>query len=78
MTLTGFVMMSLSGCLQATPPAVITHRGMANASAVVAVDGDRFLAASDEDNTLRLYHTRADAEPDAAFDAGPWLRLRGR
>jgi hypothetical protein len=51
---------------------------MANASAVIAVGPSQFLAASDEDNTLRLYSTSEGGAPQATFDATPWLGLRGR
>lgn len=76
--LAGLGFLALTGCLRAGPPGVVTHRGMANASAVVAVGEGQFLAASDEDNTLRLYHTRTNAGPDATFDATPWLGLTGK
>lgn len=66
-----------AGCLQASPPAVTVHRGMANASAVIALGDDRFLTASDEDNLLRIYRTGEEAGPEATFEATPWLGLRG-
>ncbi len=67
----------LAGCLQAAPPATIKHRGMANASAVIAVGADAFFAASDEDNTLRLYAAGEEGPAKASFDATPWLGLKG-
>ncbi len=41
----------------------IVFTGMGDASAAVAVSGDRFLAASDEDNTLRLYRLSQPGQP---------------
>lgn len=76
--LRGFVpvFLLLGGCLQAGPAGVSSHRGMANASAVIALGEDRFLAASDEDNALRLYSSADGTGPLKEFDATDWLRLR--
>ena len=49
---------------------------MASASAVVAVGADHFLAASDEDNRLRLY-AFTNGPSLLEFDATPSLRLSG-
>lgn len=70
------VLLLLGGCLQAGPSGVSNHRGMANASAVIALGEDRFLAASDEDNALRLYSFTDGAGPAKQFDATAWLGLR--
>lgn len=67
----------LCGCLQAAPPTATTHLGMANASAVIAIGEGQFLAASDEDNVLRLYATAGAAEPSASFDTTAWLGFHG-
>ena len=61
----------------AHPPQLMTHSGMASASAVVAVDSDHFLAASDEDNRIRLYSTLGGAAL-TELDVSPWLGLSGR
>lgn len=70
------ILLLLSGCLQAGPAGVSSHRGMANASAVIALGDDRFLAASDEDNALRLYSLADGAGPLKEFDTTDWLGLR--
>jgi hypothetical protein len=72
-----FGLSMLCGCLQAAPPAVTTHLGMANASAVIAIGEDQFLAASDEDNVLRLYTNAGAPEPSASFDVTAWLGFHG-
>lgn len=66
----------LAGAALAAPFTV--HRGMANASAVVAIGTDRFLAASDEDNSIRLYSSVQATPPLAEFETTPWLELRGK
>jgi len=62
---------------RAHPPMTISHVGMASASAVVAVDDLHFLAASDEDNRIRLYST-AGGPSLTELDVSPWLHLNGR
>ena len=42
--------------------AVMTYRGLCDASAAVALDADHFVVAGDEDNTLRVYR-RGRPEP---------------
>jgi hypothetical protein len=56
----------------------VFHVGMANASAVVPAGPKHFLAASDEDNLLKLYPVDAETAPLAVFDAAPWLALQGK
>lgn len=63
--------------LDAAPPAFTQHPGMSSASAAVAVGTDHFLAASDEDNRLRLYPL-TNGPAVMAFDAGPFLKLAHR
>jgi len=59
------------------PPEFTRHTGMASASAVVSVGPDYFLAASDEDNRLRLYPLSGGPSV-TELDASPWLRLASR
>jgi len=54
------------------------HHGMADASAIVAMGTNRFLAASNADNTLRLYAAGQASAPLAGFETSPWLELRGK
>ncbi len=70
------LLFGLGGCLQAGPAGVTSHRGMANASAVIALGEDRFFAASDEDNALRLYAFADGSGPLKQFGATEWLGLR--
>jgi hypothetical protein len=44
------------------------YTGMCDASAAALVDADHFLAASDEDNVLRVYRLDAPGGPVATFD----------
>jgi hypothetical protein len=67
----------LAGVTLAAPPHFTRHAGMAAASAAVAVGADHFLAASDEDNRLRLYSTAGGAS-ELELDVSPWLRLSGK
>jgi len=41
----------------------IKYGGMCNASAAVALDGQHFIVADDEDNTLRIYDKNVTAKP---------------
>ena len=50
------------------PLRVREHTGMCDASASVLVDADHMLAASDEDNVLRLYRLDSGGNPVAEFD----------
>lgn len=61
----------------AAPTPFTRHTGMAAASAAVAVGADHFLAASDEDNRLRLYSTGGGASV-LELDVAPWLKLGGK
>jgi hypothetical protein len=53
---------------------VLAHGGMCDPSASVSVGNDLFLAASDEDNVLRLYHRREGGAPHAHFDLSEFLQ----
>ncbi len=55
----------------ALPP----YAGMCDASAVVMISSNLFLAASDEDNILRLYSTRTGGLPLREFDLTRFLEL---
>ncbi len=50
------------------PLQVREHAGMCDASASVLADADHMLAASDEDNILRLYRLDAGGDPVTEFD----------
>ena len=52
---------------------ILSHEGMCDASAAVAVGMDRFLAANDEDNVLRLYRTSAGGDALQEFPLDAWL-----
>ena len=54
-------------------PAVFTH--MADASAGEWLGEDLFVAASDEDNALRVYRLTQGGAPVAEWDASPWMGL---
>lgn len=49
-------------------------RGMCDASAGVPVGKDRFLAANDEDNVLRLYRADRGEEPIETFDLTDFIK----
>lgn len=52
------------------------YADMCDASAAVALDETRFLVASDEDNTLRVYDRRIGGLPLARFDLSSFLKPR--
>lgn len=59
-------------------PAELAFPGICDASAAVGL-GDRwFVAASDEDSTLRLYDRERGGPPVATLDLAPQLQLAGR
>ena len=51
--------------------------GLANASAAIPVDGQRFIAGCDEDNVLKLYEV-GHRLPVSQFETSPWLGLQTR
>lgn len=57
------------------PDGFLRGRGLANASAVVRVGGDRILAGSDDQNALVLLDTGAGGAPLKTIPVGPWLGL---
>ena len=61
----------------AAPLEITRHPGMSAASAAVAVGDDHFLAASDEDNRLRLYSVRGGVS-ELELDVSPWMQLSGK
>lgn len=54
---------------------VHVHFGMCDASAGIALRGGMFVAANDEDNTLRLYRADRHGEPVASFDLSRYLEV---
>lgn len=52
---------------------VTEYRGACDGSAAVALDNDHFVAANDEDNTLRVYRV-GSPDPVSALDLNPVLR----
>jgi hypothetical protein len=73
-----FVVATCAGmaCAQAAAP--LEHFGMCDASAAVAIGGDRFLVANDEDNILRLYRRDISGPAlDPVYDESETLRLPG-
>jgi hypothetical protein len=62
-SLSALVLALFSGAVPGAPSsAVMTYRGLCDASAAVALDADHFAVAGDEDNTLRVYR-RGRPEP---------------
>src|SRR2546429_5250537 len=54
------------------------YSGMADAAAAVAVSSNLFVAASDEDNVLRVYSSEHGGGPLKEFDFNDFLELRGK
>ncbi len=54
------------------------YHGMCDASAAVAIDGERFVVANDEDNTLRIYHRDRTNEPLAECDMTSHLQTEAK
>lgn len=54
------------------------YSGMCDASGGVVVNSNLFVAASDEDNTLRLYRSDQPGGPIKSFDLNAFLELRGK
>jgi hypothetical protein len=52
----------------------VHHTGALDGSAAVVVDKERFLSASDEDGTLRLYRRDRPGPPEQTFNLAPFLR----
>lgn len=51
--------------------------GLANASAAIPIDGQRFIAGCDEDNVLKLYEVGRRL-PVSKYETSPWLDLQTR
>lgn len=66
------------GWLTLAGPAVIRHDGMFNASAAVAWGSRHFVAASDEDNRLRIYRLDQAGGPVFELDLSSFLGVQGR
>ena len=54
------------------------HRGMCDASAAVALQGDLFAVGNDEDNTLRIYHAKEGGPPVQSLDLSGFLKVDPR
>ena len=63
---------------QLTIARLMQYSGMADASAAVAVSSNLFVAASDEDNVLRLYSSEHGGAPLNEFDFNDFLELKGK
>lgn len=59
-------------------PPVTRHEGMFNASAALALDARHFVAASDEDNRLRVYRLDQPGGPVLEVDLSGFLGVHGR
>src|SRR5688572_19553297 len=64
----------LSECIGAEA-LIQRHHGMANASAGVSISTNLFAAASDEDNTLRVYRMDRDGAPVETFEVSAFLKV---
>jgi hypothetical protein len=53
----------------------VFHTGCCDASAGVALSGDLFVIANDEDNLLRVYRRDLEGGPVQTFDLGNFLRV---
>ncbi len=51
--------------------------GLANASAAIPIDGQRFIVGCDEDNMLKLYEV-GQRQPVSRFETSTWLGLQTR
>jgi hypothetical protein len=69
---------SLLALTSAARGADFAYRGACDASAAVALDAEHFVAASDEDNTLRIYRRGNAALPVQSFELGALIRADPR
>jgi hypothetical protein len=70
--------LALAGAPQG-PPVVSTqifYYGMCDASAGVALEANLFAVANDEDNPIRIYHTKQGSLPLQTFDFSKFLGVR--
>jgi hypothetical protein len=63
---------------KASLSAPMRYHGMADASGAVAVGTNLFVAADDEDNTLRLYRSDQAGPPLKQFDCNAFLEVHGK
>lgn len=56
----------------------VEYRGMCDASGAVALGGDQFAVADDEDNVLRVYDAAHGGSPRSAVDVSAALGLLGK
>jgi hypothetical protein len=60
---------------QATKSAETAYKGMCDASAGVALGGDLFAVANDEDNAIRVYDSSKGGSPVRSFELSRFLRV---
>jgi len=74
----GVTGLALAACLAPATRGAVTadlvYRGACDASAAVALDADHFVAASDENNRLRIYRRGAAAQPQQSLDLSALIR----
>jgi hypothetical protein len=66
------------GVAQGKTAETIVYRGMCDASAVVALGPDEFVAGDDEDNNLRVYSRSRGGMPLRTIDVSSFLGIRSR
>ncbi len=71
-------LLAQTGSAKEEMPSGNRHTGMSGASAAIFLDAGRVVVASDEDNRLRVYDPSTSQPAMTAWDASPWLHLRGR
>jgi len=69
---------ALSAPLAAAGPSFREHHGMANASAVAALGGAWFAAASDESNVLNIYRSDRDGDAAGLLNLSPHADVHGK
>jgi hypothetical protein len=72
------LIVSLTCLAVSAPAAPLTFTHMADASAAEWLGGGLFVAASDEDNVLRVYRVPQGGAPVAEWDLSPHLRLEAK
>ncbi len=80
-TVLSLASLGLSLCASGTTMQIANHMvysGMADASGAVVVSSNLFIAASDEDNILRLYSNEKPGAPIKEFDLNGFLDLQGK
>jgi hypothetical protein len=70
-----FLLAAGAGFTQGVLSSATTYTHTCDASAAVALDADRFVAANDEDNVLRIYSRRQPGPPASTLDVTAFLQL---